>query len=301
MSSEKMSTEDIVSIIAPAYNHEKYIIDSLSSIARQTYYNKQLVVIDDCSSDRTAELIEEFVSRDIIRELFPAGIVFIKHEKNMNAHFTINEGIEKSVGKYISIINTDDCYEKERIEIMVDAIKKSNAKLAFSKVKCIDEKGQYISPDPFEQNEENIYKYPSPSFALAIQNVGIGTGNFVMEKTLIDEIGGFSKEYHFIHDWDFILRATLLCEPIYVPGTNYLYRFHATNTIKQIQKDKENEKKKDQEVKNVLINYLTSIMEKRATNPIFKDVLIWDYFFDLVPTQYCSFLWKQLKEEKYGV
>lgn len=296
-----MFTEDIVSIIAPAYNHEEYIIDSLSSIAQQTYFNKQLIVIDDCSSDKTAELIEQYIDRDVVRELFPAGIQFIKHERNMNAHYTINEGISMAVGKYISIINTDDCYEKERLSLMIGELKKNNARMAFSNVKCIDENGKCFEHEPFEIMARNIYKYPTPSFALPIQNVAVGTGNFVFEKALFDEVGGFSSEYHFIHDWDFILKVALISEPVHVKDTNYLYRFHSSNTIKQIDESRENTIKKDNEVKMVLLDFLSAIRDGRTQNPVFDDVTVWDYFFELVSDQYCGFLWKQLKEEKYGV
>lgn len=296
-----MYTEDIVSVIAPAYNHEKYIIDSLKSIAQQTYYNKQLIVIDDCSSDKTVELIEKFINNEIVRELFPAGIRFVKHEKNLNAHRTINEGINMAIGKYISIINTDDCYEKERLSLMIDMLKNERARIAFSKVRCIDENGQYISHELFELMETNIYKYPTPSFALTMQNVAIGTGNFVLEKSLFEEVGGFSENYHFIHDWDFILKASLISEPVYVKDTCYLYRFHSTNTIKQIDENRENELKKDSEVKMVLLDFLKAIRNRKIENPIFDDILVWDYFFEQNPDQYCSFLWKQLKEANYGI
>lgn len=296
-----MHTEDIVSVIAPAYNHEKYIIDSLNSIAQQTYYNKQLIVIDDCSSDKTVELIEKFINNEIVRELFPAGIQFVKHEKNLNAHRTINEGINMAIGKYISIINTDDCYEKERLSLMVDTLKNEKARIAFSKVRCIDENGQYISHEPFELMETNIYRYPTPSFVLTMQNVAIGTGNFVLEKSLFDEVGGFSENYHFIHDWDFILKAALISEPVYVKDTCYLYRFHSTNTIKQIDANRENELKKDSEVKMVLLNFLKAIRDRKIENHIFNDISVWDYFFEQNPNQYCSFLWRQLKEANYGI
>ena len=58
---------ELVSIIAPAYNHEKYIIEALNSISKQTYQNKELIVIDDCSSDRTPYLIENYIKCENIK------------------------------------------------------------------------------------------------------------------------------------------------------------------------------------------------------------------------------------------
>lgn len=297
-----MGTEEVVSIIVPAYNHEKYIIDALSSIACQTYYNKQLIVIDDCSKDRTAQLIEKYLDREIISEVFPAGITYIRHLENQNAHKTINEGISLASGKYISIINTDDCYETNRLEIMVEELENHKSRFAFSSVRCIDGDGNYIEYKPFEIMKARLKKYPSPVFELVIENAAIGTGNFIFERELYKEVGGFCSKYHFIHDWDFILKATLVCEPVYVEGTSYLYRLHDTNTIKQIDEKYENELKKDKEVEMVITNFLGSVLNGEVENPLLKDLDMWDYFFNLIPTNYCSCLWKRLKErKKHGV
>lgn len=295
-------SDDVVSVVAPAYNHEKYIIDALSSIARQTYYRKELIVIDDCSKDSTAAWIERYLDRDIVHELFPAGIRFIRHPENRNAHRTLNEGIEMASGKYISIINTDDCYEENRLEVMVKALQKNHARLAFSRVRCIDGQGNYIEEPSFDERRELLNRYPSPSFALSVTNVAIGTGNFIFEKGLYQEIGGFCPDYHFIHDWDFVLKSAAVCEPAYVEDTSYLYRFHASNTIKQIGQSLENEQKKDKEVRAVLSNFLNTIRDGKAQNPILQDLHTWDYFFRLIPGEYCSFLWRQMEEkERHGI
>ena len=295
-------SDDVVSIVAPAYNHEKYIIDALSSIARQTYYNKELIIIDDCSKDSTAAWIERYLGRGIVHELFPAGIHFIRHPENRNAHRTLNEGIEMASGKYVSIINTDDCYEENRLEVMVEALQRSRARLAFSRVRCIDGEGKYTEEPAFEERRSLLNRYPSPSFALAVTNVAIGTGNFIFEKTLCQEIGGFCQDYHFIHDWDFVLKSTAVCGPVYAEDTCYLYRFHATNTIKQIGESQENERRKDREVRAVLLNFLNTIRNGKAQNPLLRDIHTWDYFFRLIPGEYCSFLWRQLEEkEQHGI
>lgn len=297
-----MKSQDIISIIAPAYNHEKYVLNALSSIAKQTYYNKELIIIDDCSTDNTADLIQSYISRKIVKELFPAGIQYIRHSANMNAHRTINEGISVANGKYISIINTDDAYEPNRLDTMLNCLKKRKARIAFSKVRCIDANGDNIPENPFEDLVDDLEKYPLPSFALAVKNVAVGTGNFIFEKDLYEEIGGFSPKYHFIHDWDFILKATLLSEPAYVEDTYYLYRFHSTNTIKQIDESPEMEQKKNDEVKQVLYNYLSSIFNGNTMNPILQDLTTWNYFMNIVNNEYCSFLWKEIqKKEQYGV
>lgn len=288
--------DEIISIIAPAYNHENYIIDALSSVSRQSYYNKELIIIDDSSNDRTPEIIEKYINRDFIKYAFPAGVKFIVHDKNQNAHNTINEGINLSHGNYISIINTDDMYEINRLETMYTALKRNNGHFAFSKVCCINDKCETTEYPLFNSIPKEVRRYPSPSFALTNWNIAVGTGNFVFSKELFNTIGGFDSNYHFIHDWDFVLKAILLCEPVYVPDTTYLYRFHETNTIKQIDKDALMKQKKEKEVYQVLKHFLQALLDGHVSNPIMKDLNLWDYYFEYVSQTFASNIWHTLKE-----
>ena len=293
-----MGSSELITIVAPAYNHEKYIIDSLSSISQQTYWEKELIIIDDASSDKTPEYIEKYINRDIIKTVFPGGITFLRHHDNKNAHKTLNEGICLAKGKYIAIINTDDLFETNRVEVMLNAIIRENALFAFSKVRCIDEQGEEFDYELFDKVEKEIQKYSSTSLALCNWNVSIGTGNFVFTKKLFNELGGFNETYHFTHDWDFALRAALISEPLFVPQTVYKYRFHSTNTIKQISQNQENEIKKNKEVNAILKSFLENILNHNVQNPAIKDVQLWDYYLRKVScSTYASYLWEQLREK----
>ena len=225
---------EMVSVIAPAYNHERYIEAALDSIKNQTYQNKELIIIDDCSKDATPQIIEEYIKRKDVCDAFPGGIRYISHAENMNAHRTINQGIDFSKGKYIAVINTDDFFEVNRLEEMLKTMEKANARFAFSRVKIVDSYGSVKEHEPFENMRRKIEIYPTVNLVLAVENVGISTGNYMFEKSLYYEVGGFDAKYHFIHDWDFILKVALITEPCYVDTTSYIYRFHDTNTLKQI-------------------------------------------------------------------
>lgn len=286
---------ELVSIIAPAYNHEKYIIEALNSISKQTYQNKELIVIDDCSSDRTPYLIENYIKCENIKKAFAGGITFIKHKKNLNAHKTINEGIELAQGKYIAIINTDDYFEHNRLEWMTKSLEQEKGRFAFSRVKIVNEKGEIKEYVPFEQMHRKIMTYPTVNLVLSVQNIGISTGNYFFEKDLYYEVGGFDSEYHFIHDWDFILKVTLITEPIYVDSTNYIYRFHETNTIKQIECSEEMLKKKDLEVKKVLEKYLKNIFFAKKENDLIPSKEVWDYFLNEKECCLASSIWNKYK------
>lgn len=289
---------EVVSVIAPAYNHEKYVYQALKSVANQTYENKELIVIDDKSSDRTLEIIANYIEQSRVKKAFPAGIQFISHEKNMNAPYTLNEGIRKAKGEYITIINTDDMYEDTRIQKMIEVLKKESKEIAFTHVLTINEFNEIKKHNDFEEMFKKLQKYPKVNMVLPIKNAAVSTGNFLFRKSLYEQVGCFRSEYHFIHDWDFILKACLYSEPVYINDTNYIYRFHETNTIKQMDQSVEMMKKKEQEVYNVLYSFVDALRTRKYYN---KDILpekCWEYFFQQKEQCYAGQIWKDWEMNK---
>lgn len=286
--------KNLITIVAPAYNHAAYIENALHSIKNQTYVNKELIVIDDCSTDNTPEIIERFVALEEVKGAFPGGIRFIRHEVNRNAHNSLNEGIHEAKGDYIAIINTDDMYEDNRLEVMMREMKAQGGRFAFSTVKIMNQYGEIKNYEPFEKMLKKIEQYPRISMILPIENMSISTGNYLFDKKLYEEIGGFNTEYHFIHDWDFVLRSCLYAEPVFVQDTAYLYRFHETNTIKQIDESYAMQRKKEKEVYAVLRNYLQKIKNKEYCNKQMVSEETWTYFLNCKQICYASSIWNDI-------
>lgn len=227
--------EKLVSVIVPSFNYQKYIIECLSSIFYQSYKNIELIIIDDFSSDDSCKFIEKYISGKEVFERFE-NIIFIKHTENKGAHFTINEGIEISKGEYVAVINSDDMYESNRFQEIIPKMVKNNSRIAFSKVKIIDEDTNLTYDEEakyFIDVNSNTDNFKHISHSIILQNVAISTGNFVFKRDLYEELYGF-REFKYIHDWDFILRASLLSEPLLIEVTNYMYRLHKTNSFRSL-------------------------------------------------------------------
>ncbi len=98
----------LVTFVVTSYNYEKYILRTLESIKAQTYKNFEIIVVDDCSNDKSREIVESFISdnQDLI-------ITLIKHEKNSGQLASMITGLKAAKGQFISFIDSDDILLRE--------------------------------------------------------------------------------------------------------------------------------------------------------------------------------------------
>ncbi len=221
----------MISVVIPSYNYARFLPQAVASVAFQTYEKIELVIVDDASTDGSAEVINALINENAARF---SNIVKILRTENRGAHYTINEGIAAASGEHIAILNADDLFEPERFSLMLESM--GNARMAFSAVRCINAEGKSADTDQarqFEAIQRHIDGVRFMAMAAVGENVAISTGNMLFEKTLFAELGGF-KNYKYVHDYDFFLRACLETEPAFVRGTAYLYRLHGDNSFTKL-------------------------------------------------------------------
>ncbi len=124
--------KDLISIIIPCYNVEKYISKCLDTVRHQSYQNLEIILIDDGSSDKTLEIIKQAEKAD-------QRIHVIQNEKNMGQSYSRNAGISFASGKYIGFVDSDDFIEENFYESMLKQIKKDNSNLAICDMKVFYE------------------------------------------------------------------------------------------------------------------------------------------------------------------
>ena len=276
--------DNMVSVVVPSYNYEKYIEECLESIASQEYKLIELIIVDDFSKDNSVDVIKAFIDKYRQKKRF-YDIKFLRHNQNQGAHYTINEGIQAATGKYIAVINADDLYEKNRFAVMISEMIRGNKQIAFSNIEVIDNKSdlaQGEEAENFRAIQKRIDECGEVWKALMIQNVAISTGNMIFTKELYKQLKGF-REYKYIHDWDFILRATLIEEPLYVQGTKYLYRLHETNSFRELGNIA------NQEVEQVLTHFFKEIKKSRVINMNLKK----ENVYNSIDNTYLSIYWKK--------
>jgi teichuronic acid biosynthesis glycosyltransferase TuaG len=114
----------LVSVVMPAYNAERYIAESIRSVQRQTYADWELVVVDDGSTDRTAEVVRDFTGSDPrIKYLF---------RENGGQGKARNAAIESSNGDLIAFLDADDLWEREKLALQVKTLEETGADVVLS-------------------------------------------------------------------------------------------------------------------------------------------------------------------------
>lgn len=123
----------MVSIITPVFNCEKYICDTIVSVCNQSYDNWELILIDDCSSDNSHAVINQFISDKRIR--------YYCMDENSGAAAARNKGLELSKGQYIAYLDSDDVWYNNKLKFQIDFMKKNDISFCCSSYAMLNEAG----------------------------------------------------------------------------------------------------------------------------------------------------------------
>jgi hypothetical protein len=214
-----------VSVVMPVYGHERFVERALASIVAQTLQPLELVAVDDGSLDASAEIVERFART----APFP---VTLARQPNRGAPLAINRGLALSRGSILALLNSDDEFAPQRLELLSAALD-TGAGFAFSDTELIDDNGRPAGGAEVEALGRKIIHvgdHPTLVESLLESNVAVSSGNFVFRRDLLDRIGGVAA-LEICHDWDFILAATRFTRVSHVFGAHYRYRLHGGNTV----------------------------------------------------------------------
>lgn len=222
----------LVSVIMPAYRHERYVGAAIESVLAQTIESWELIVIDDSSPDGTWEQIRRFED---------PRITTIRHDANRGAHATLNEGLALGRGRYAAVLNSDDAYAPTRLERTLQHLEETGADLVGSGVRLVNDEGIPITEAGHPWNEwyEGRLRILRTSedlvTALLEGNLFVTTSNFVFRRELADCLGGF-ENLRYTHDYAFALAAATSGESrlAFLADEMLLdYRWHGSNTIRE--------------------------------------------------------------------
>lgn len=125
---------ELVSIVMPSYNTANYIESSIESVRHQTYENWELIIVDDCSTDDTDEVVRPFLSDRRIR--------YLKNEQNSGAAISRNWALREAKGKWIAFLDSDDLWLPEKLEKQVTFMEQNGYHFSYTNYEEIDMAGE---------------------------------------------------------------------------------------------------------------------------------------------------------------
>ncbi len=206
-----MIHKPIVSVILPAYNAEKYLSAALESILAQSFTDFECIVIDDCSTDSTWSIAQQYADRD-------ARVKVLKNEKNLKLSGTLNRGIHLATGKYIARMDADDWSYPERLAIQVRYLNDHpDTGICGGSMEVCNEKLNVQGRRAYNLTDQVIRKkiffYSPFSHPLVM-----------MRKSVLDMVGYYREEYNPAEDYELYFRIGEKSLFANVPDTLLKYR-----------------------------------------------------------------------------
>ncbi len=197
-----------ISVIIPAYNAERTILETVESVLQQSFSDFELIVVDDGSRDRTLELLSSIRDKRLK----------VLSYKNGGVSLARNRGIANATGEFIAFLDHDDLWTADKLELQLAALQKHpDAGVAYSWTCSMDEQGEAFHTNEPIFFEGNVYD------KLLVSNFLAHGSNPLVRKPAIEAVGGFDPAF-CCSDWDFYLRLAARWSFVVVPKIQILYR-----------------------------------------------------------------------------
>ena len=163
---------DLVSVITPVYNAEKYLNQSIESVLSQTYHHIEMILVDDCSKDNSANIIKKY------QQKYPQ-IKYYLQPQNMGAGYARNKALEIARGRYVAFLDVDDVWLPEKTTRQIDLMKAKYSPFSYTAIEMIDESGNLV------KGKRNVVESIDYNFLLS--NTMIATSTVLIDRTVIGD------------------------------------------------------------------------------------------------------------------
>jgi len=220
----------LVSVVIPSYNYASYLDKRIESILNQTYQNLEIIVIDDCSTDNSVEVLQKYAPHP--------RVTLVVREQNGGWISANNQGVELAKGEYVLFAQCDDVCDLTMIGRLVESMQSHpSAGIAFCRSLLVDEEGNSLGED--YDDLEPAFKETCKSDALITQHqmamflfnacVIPNLSAALIRKECFQDVGNFSHDYQVCSDWDWYFRIVKQYDVTYVASSlNHFMQHEAT-------------------------------------------------------------------------
>ena len=254
-----------VSVLAANYNNAPWVIDSLESIHAQTFKDFELIIVDDCSTDNSPELIKDWLGEKRCN-----NYRFIQNPKNSGVCRTFNNALAAATGEFISIIATDDlmCVDKLKIQVeLLESLPHATCAV-YSDADLIDENGQLLHGNFIQRYRPMMTLIPTGNIYEELMK-----GNFLpamsvlVRREAMDNVGNFDEDLDY-EDYDMWMRLAV----------KYKFAFSEYNSVKYRLRNKS----LTAAITNLDINFLKIIYKQYAVVPNLVEKMFFQFFVNAV-------------------
>lgn len=197
-----------VSIVLPVYNGEAHVAQAIESVLQQTYQNLELILVNDCSTDGTAGILERYAALD-------PRVKVVCNPVNLKLPRTLNAGFDLAEGAYFTWTSDDNRYKKEAIRRMVEHLEASpDIDMVYADFTDIDQNGRELRQVRMGQPEE----------LLSGNQIG---ACFLYTREIAQKVGFYDPNLFLAEDYDYWLRIWQAGKLKHIPENLYEYRRHA--------------------------------------------------------------------------
>lgn len=191
------------SVIIPTYNRKDFLPIAINSVLNQNYYDYELLVVDDGSSDRTKDMVKKFYGKN-------KKVSYICQE-HQGVSAARNKGLLKARGKFILFLDSDDRFLKEKLTTFRNYIEKNPKYKIFHSEEIWYRKGKVFSQKAYHK------KFGGFIFPHALKLCFLSLSTVAINKDIFREIGYFDKNLPACEDYDFLLRISSLYPIFLIP------------------------------------------------------------------------------------
>lgn len=211
----------LVSVIMPAYNAEKYIEDAICSILNQTYTNVELIIVEDCSIDRTL---------DVIHKCKDNRILLVQNQENKGIAYSTNRGISLAGGNYIALMDDDDIAAADRLDLQVKYLEEhAEIDILGGRSIDIDSQGKIL-------HRGGIPRY-NPKYIKAVllfKCMDFRNGTAMIRKSFIEEYNlQYQDNCYGMQDYKFYIDSSKVGNISTIENVLLYYREHENNETKR--------------------------------------------------------------------
>lgn len=213
-----------VSVIIPNFNNARYIESAIMSVLQQTLQEIEVIVVDDCSTDNSWEVIQELAKKD-------RRIKILKNPENSGAGLSRNNGLDIATGEYVKFLDSDDTMDRDVLEVMYNAAKAQKARIVGGYMQAVNKDGSVRKRNPlfYKISDMLSTKIITPE----VRGSGrffntVGIGDSLYERSLFDDVRFPNLKWEDFATIPIIKYG--VGEAFYIDKAVYNYRQHETST-----------------------------------------------------------------------